>query len=291
MRIGIVGAENSHCAQIAKALNVEKGVPDCEVTHVWGETPEFAAKAAEEGSIPTIVDNYTDMIGAVDGIVVDHRDGADHLPAAHPFVEAGIPVFVDKPFCTDLDEGIKFVRFARKKGVAITSYSVLSLQMSALKFAQEIGAIGALRSLVTAGPVDIDSEYSGVFFYAIHQVDLICSLIDAAPLQVAALRHGDDGIASISFESGPLAVVNCLKDWYPAGFLATAYGDEKVCHSPLPFDDKTYLAGIRRFCDMFASGKEPAPPAAYLRPVAILQAMRQSFDTGRPVDVAPVPEF
>ncbi len=43
MRIGIVGAENSHTVAIAKTLNVDNAVPGFEVTHVWGETPEFAA--------------------------------------------------------------------------------------------------------------------------------------------------------------------------------------------------------------------------------------------------------
>ena len=55
MRIGIIGAENSHTAAIGKTLNVDHEVPGFEVTHVWGETPEFAAKAAAEGAIPNIV--------------------------------------------------------------------------------------------------------------------------------------------------------------------------------------------------------------------------------------------
>ena len=42
MRIGIVGSENSHTIAIAKTLNIEKAVPGFEVTHVWGETVEFA---------------------------------------------------------------------------------------------------------------------------------------------------------------------------------------------------------------------------------------------------------
>ncbi len=58
MRIGIVGAENSHCAHIAKSLNVEGSLPGCEVTHVWGETPEFAAKAAAGHSLLSFDEMY-----------------------------------------------------------------------------------------------------------------------------------------------------------------------------------------------------------------------------------------
>jgi predicted dehydrogenase len=291
MRIGIVGAENSHTVAIAKTLNVDKAVPGFEVTHVWGETPEFAAKASENGPIANVVVDYQEMIGKVDAVLVDHRHGKYHLEAARPFVAAGMPVFVDKPFSTDLEEGIEFARFAKAKGVPITSYSVLSLQQSALSFAEDMKGIGALRSLVTAGPVDIESQYGGVFFYGVHQVDLICSLVSAAPVSISTVRKGNDGIATVIFDSGAFAIVHCMKDAWGAGFLATAYGSERVIHATLGFDENAYLAGIKRFCTMFETGIEPARPADYLRPVAVLAAMQRSFDTGKPADVAAVPEI
>ncbi len=292
MRIGIVGAENTHTVHIAKSLNVDKDVPGCEITHVWGETPEFAAKAAEEGCIPNIVEDLTEMIGAVDGAVVDHRHAKHHLPAARPFVEAGIPVFVDKPFCIDLNEGVEFVRFAKGQGVAIASYSVLSLQRSVRDFAERLKGLGSLRSLVTAGPGDVDDPNGGVYFYGIHQVDLVCALLKRPAVSVTATRHGDDGVAAVTFEGGPMVVVSLLKDWWAGGFTATAFGEEGegVQHSALAFDEKMYLTGIQRFCRMFETGEEPIPPAAYLQPVAILAAMQESFETGRPVAARGVPE-
>jgi len=291
MRIGIVGSENSHTIAIAKSLNIAKEVPGFEVTHVWGETAELAQKASKEGQIPNIVQDPPEMIGHVDAVMVDHRHGKYHLPAARPFVEAGLPVFVDKPFCTDLEEGIEFVRFARAKKVPIASYSSVPLQQSSIQFGKEMTNLGKIRALVTAGPAEIESQYGGVFFYGIHQVDLICSLLDAVPLHVTTVRHRDDGVAVITFENGPIVVVNCLKEWWGAGFTAAAYGDEGAHYSALPSDENGYLSGIKRFCEMFATGKEPAPPRAYLRPVAILTAMQESFDTGKPAAVAPVPEL
>ena len=82
MNIGIVGAENSHTAAIAKVINVEKRVRGFKVTHVWGETPQFARAAAAAGEIPHIVKQPQDMIGQVDAVALDHRHGKDHLPAA-----------------------------------------------------------------------------------------------------------------------------------------------------------------------------------------------------------------
>ncbi len=291
MRIGIVGAENSHTVAIAKTLNTERAVPGFEVTYVWGETPELAAKASEDGRIPNVVADSQEMLGKVDAVLVDHRHGKYHLEAARPFVEAGVPVFVDKPLTTDLDEGIAFVRLAKAKKVPVTSYSVLSLQQSSLAFAEEMKGIGSLRSLVTAGPVDIESQYGGVFFYAVHQVDLICNLVEATPTSVSTVRQGKDGIATLTFDSGAFAVVHCLKDGWGAGFLATAYGSEKVAHATLGFDQNAYLSGIKRFCTMFETKVEPVPPATYLRPVAVLAAMQKSFDTKRAMRVKRIPKL
>lgn len=291
MRIGIVGAENSHCAHIAKSLNLEKDLPGWEVTHVWGETPEFAAKAARDGAIRNIVQDYAEMIGQIDGVVVDHRDGKYHLAAARPFVAAGIPAFIDKPFCTDLDEGIEFVRFARSRGTPITSFSVVSLQSSVLGFNEAARKLGRLRAMVTEGPCDVESGYGGVFFYGIHQVEMVCNLLNAKPLQVSTMRHGEDAVATVTFESGPVVTFVLLKDVWSPGFTATAYGDGGAHYAELPFDQKMYVAGIQIFCEMFAARREPLPPRAYLRPVAMLEAMRTSLQTGKPERVRAVPEL
>ena len=37
IRIGIIGAENSHCAAVAGLINKRKQVPGCKVVAVWGE--------------------------------------------------------------------------------------------------------------------------------------------------------------------------------------------------------------------------------------------------------------
>ena len=105
LNIGIVGAENSHTAAIAKVLNVEKRVRGVRVTHVWGETDQYAQAAATAGQIPHIVRTPEELIGQVDAAVVDHRHGKEHLPAARSLLEAKIPLFIDKPFCYRQAEG------------------------------------------------------------------------------------------------------------------------------------------------------------------------------------------
>ncbi len=292
MRIGIVGAESSHTSIIARLLNTDQAVPGATVSHVWGESDEFARKAAREGEIPCIVRDAVEMIGHVDAVVVDHRDGKHHATAAKLFLEAGLPVFIDKPFCTDLAEGLELVRFARAKGAAITSFSTLPLESSSREFLGHLQEIGRLRAIVTAGPCDIDGPYSGVFFYGVHQVEMMLSCVGSEPVSVTTARSGADGVATVTFESGVIASLNCLQDWWGGGgFHAFACGEEGTHTAHLTSEEKPFLTGVKLFCGMFETGVEPVPPQHYLTGVAVLAAMRESFAAGAPVTVHRVPEL
>jgi maltose-binding protein MalE len=81
IRIGIIGAENGHTIKFGKLFNIERKFPGVEVKYVWGETDEFAKKAAENGKIPDIIKDPMDMMGKIDALVVNHRHPKYHLKA------------------------------------------------------------------------------------------------------------------------------------------------------------------------------------------------------------------
>ena len=170
MNIGIIGAENSHTLVVAKTLNVDRRVRGATVTHVWGETRAFAEKAAAEGKIPTIVADPKQMLGEVDGVMVDHRDGKYHIPAIRPFVKAGVPVFVDKPMTCSLAEAKRFLKLRREQKVPVTTMSSIVLQPWAKELKTKLRAIGRVRALHLHGPGEYKSKYGGIWFYGIHQV-------------------------------------------------------------------------------------------------------------------------
>ena len=66
IRIGIIGAENSHTAGYGRLFNIDKKFPGVEVLYVWGETDEFARAAMEKGKIPNQVKDPNEMLGKID---------------------------------------------------------------------------------------------------------------------------------------------------------------------------------------------------------------------------------
>jgi predicted dehydrogenase len=287
MRIGIVGAENSHTAAIAKTLNINKAIADVGVTAVWGETEAFATKAAELGRIPTIVKNPADMIGEIDAVITDHRHAQHHLPAMQPFLNARIPMFVDKPFCYRLAEGSEFLTQAKKAGVPVVSGSSVPWQQSFVAFRDLIRG-AKVYGLDSIGPCDVHSPYGNIFFYGIHQVDCLVELggmdVEAARLTEFSPKRA---IAQVYWKSGLMATMQCIDSW-DTGFQFAATTSIGPVGVRIREDADPHLALIKLFVEMVKSGKEPISHRRILTPIAVLEALEKSQDSGKIEKVAAV---
>lgn len=279
MKIGIIGAENSHTIAIATILNVEKKIKDCSVEYVWGETHEFAKEAAKKGKIPKVVKDPSDMLGKVDAVCVDHRHAKFHLKAVKPFVEKGIPTFVDKPFCYRASEGKAFLALAKKKGTPVTSFSVLTHQASFAAFTKKLPEIGPLLSASTYGPCDLKSQWGGVFFYGIHQVDMVLHAFGFDVASVLISKNGLNATGQLFYPSGLIVTMALIKEGSP-GFGIGAVGAKGTLGTSIKMDKSPYLTGVKAFVNMFKSRKEPLTYEQMLKPVQVLEALEKSVKSG-----------
>lgn len=282
--IGIIGAENSHTVAIAKTINIDRLVPGFSVTHVWGETPGDAKDAQERGLIPNIVEEPEDLIGQVDAAIVDHRHPKYHLPAVRPLLEAKIPLFVDKPFCYRLDEGKEFLARARELDVPVCSFSVLPKQASFAQLQEDVRELGRIISVVSTGPCDIDSEYGGVFFYGIHQVDMVVRLLDQDITHVQLNRGRQNHTATLYSASGAISTMNLIGEGR-VGFHVSVIGENGRTDRVIGYDENTYLTGVLDFCHMFSMGETDETDGSILTPVAVLEALEKSQESGEKVEV------
>ncbi len=288
MKIGIVGAENGHTTGFAKVLNVDKSIRGARVTQVWGETRALARKAAAAGAIPQIVGAPEDLIGHVDGAVVDHRHAGLHLPAARPLLEAGIPLFIDKPFCYRVDEGRRFLARAAELQVPVCSFSAMHKHESFRALQRDMRRLGRIHAVVTTGACDIKSRWGGIFFYGIHQVDMALRLLGYQPRTVQVIRgKGRNHAAMLRFDDGVVAVMNLIGAG-AAQFHVSVIGEKGRLDRPVTYDQSPYLRAVQAFTTMFKSGKGPETVQSMLVPIAVLEALEKSVASGKTEKVKPV---
>ena len=283
-KLGIVGAENSHSYQIAKLCNIKKAVP-IRVPVIWGETAKFAKYSAEVGEIPAIVKDWRDMLGQVDGVMIDHRHPGPHYEVAEFFVQNKVPTFVDKPFTWKLSDAKKLLDLADKKKCPIVTFSAIPIQPPFKAFKKALAKSGTLRALNVTGPVDMKSKYGGVFFYGIHQVDSIIDLLGVEVKSVFVHKGKPNGVATFMYKDGTVATMNCIKEG-GGGFYWTACTDKGIVTYNGERDPDPYIPSVKLIQSFLKSKKNPFPRERMLAPIAVLAAMQKSLDTGKPVNVA-----
>lgn len=278
IRIGIIGAENSHTRGFGKLFNIDKSFPGVEVKYVWGETEAFAKDAMERGGIPNMVKDPKEMMGKIDALIVDHRHAKYHLEAATPFVKEGIPTFVDKPFCYRLEEGRKFLEMARKAGTPVTSYSSISHSEDTLDLKAQLQEIGAINQLVRTGPVELDSQYGGVFFYGVHIVQPLLYMFDQKIEKVRITQNGGNSGASLVFDNGMLASLVFTTKKY--GWQTLVETDEGLIELKSRVEAAKPGKNYVDMVEMFRTGKEPRSHENILEGVAVLEALERSVNSG-----------
>ena len=274
VQIGIIGAENSHTIGFGKMFNVEKKFPGVEVKYVWGESDEFASNAASKGSIPNIVKDPKEMMGKINALIVDHRHAKYHLKAAIPFIKAGIPTFIDKPFCYRAAEGKEFLELARKHGTPITSYSSIAHSNSTVDIKKQIESMEKINQVVRYGPLDMDSKYGGIFFYGVHLVQPLMNMFGEDIERVRVTRNGQNGSANLVFSSGLFATLvfkNLAYDWET--FVETKEG---LIELKSRVEESDPAINYVDMVHMFRTGKEPRSHQSILNCVSVLEALEKS---------------
>ena len=274
IQIGIIGAENSHTIGFGKMFNVEKKFPGVEVKYVWGETDEFASNAASKGSIPNIVKDPKEMLGKIDALIVDHRHAKYHLKAAIPFIKAGIPTFIDKPFCYRAAEGKEFLELAQKHGTPVTSYSSIAHSNATFDIKKQIESMEKINQVVRYGPLDMDSKYGGIFFYGVHLVQPLMNMFGEDIERVRVTRNGQNGSANLVFSSGLFATLvfkNLAYDWET--FVETKEG---LVELKSRVEESDPAINYVDMVHMFRTGKEPRSHQSILNCVSVLEALEKS---------------
>lgn len=191
-KVAILGCENSHANQFLKAVINENLVPDVEFVGVYSHEPEAAAKLSETFGVP-VAQSYDEFVGKVDGIIITARHGDNHYKYAKPYLNCGIPIFIDKPITCTEEDAKAFMADLKANNVPVSGGSVCVYN----EFVQELKTIVAEKTFgdVNGGflraPINMDNPHGGFFFYTQHLVQVMMEIFGNYPETVRAWQKGD----------------------------------------------------------------------------------------------------
>ncbi len=280
-RIGILGTDNSHSIAFSRLINVDKRFPEYEVVAVFGQEEERTKEVAEKGKIKTIVEDPEKMLDMVDMAIVDFRHGDLHAKYALPFIEKGIPTFVDKPFALKTSDAQRMLQTAKQNGTYISSFSTVRWSDEVREFCTGFAKIGKILGGATAGPGSASSQYGGFGFYGIHAIELLTHTMADRVITASAIQEGNAVAGTVTTESGTMFSIQVAGGL--SRFRAVAFGEKENLSLRTGGD---YGNGLKMFFDGLKEGKPPLVFEDLFEPVAIIEAMEESMkQNGRQVSL------
>ncbi len=288
IRLGILDFDTSHAVEFTKRLNhkdiaKDQWVDGAEVVVGCPGTSQLAPQRIKEYTpvleklgVP-LVDKPEQMIGKVDGMLIESLEGGPHLERARPFLEAGVPCFIDKPFTCSLADAREIVRLADKKGVPVFSASSLRYAPELAQYVADEEKHGKILGALAYGPSPLSEDPKrnpGLFHYGIHAVEILYTVMGPGCQRVVCAHEKDVDVVTGQWKDGRVATVRGIragKSDY--GCLAfTAKGVQ-----PVPIGTAyIYRELLKKIVEMFRTKKAPLDPAVTVEMVGFMEAALKS---------------
>jgi virulence factor len=284
IKLGMLDFDTSHSVEFTKRLNhkaigrdqwVEgaKVVVGCPGTSEV--SPEVISKYRSEVEQlgVRIVAKAEDMIGQVDGMLIESQGGGVHLERARPFLEAGIPCFIDKPFACDVADARQLVALSKKKDAPIFSASSLRFAPEVVSFL-EGGRHGKLIGAVTYGQASLHPKNPGFFHYGIHAVETLYTLMGHGCKRVQCMHEIGADVVSGQWQEGRIASIRGIRAG-ATGFGFLAFTERGIFPVQISFQF-IYRELLKKVVEFFEKKQAPVEAGVMVEIVAFIEAALKS---------------
>lgn len=250
IKIGLVNLDTSHPKSFSAYLNSGNRARYAAVFNDGfrgdDEVEGFMKMAGVEKRCSTI----RELAGCVDIGFIQGCNWDKHPEQIQPFLDAGKPVYIDKPMVGNLADCKKLEKLAQKGAKILAGASV--------RYAEEI-TVFLRKPESERGKILTIFGTSGVdeFFYAINIVEAIHELSKSRPASAKFVgrTHVEGGLCEtffVTFENGVTAMYNsCIGPWHPLHLvIMTTKGTY-----PISFDSKKFPQPLlNHICDYMETG-------------------------------------
>jgi len=253
------------------------GIAGAHVTHVWCEDPKAARLVSKASLVPNVMTEATDLIGLVDAVIIATDRGEEHVSRARPFIEAGLPVFIDKPLTDNEADLRQFVRW-HKQGNAILSTSCMRYSREYADCLAKIAAIGELRLMT----MTVSKSWER---YGIHALEGVYPFLKPGGWREVANTGTDAAnVVHVHHASGVEVVLAAVSDMYGAFGCLNLYGTKGTLAGTFTDTFYAFKAQLEQFIQYLRSGVPPFPFAETIELTKIIIAgIRSRNESGRKV--------
>lgn len=285
LRLGLIGLDTSHVIAFTKVLNDAKNkahVKGAKVVAAFkGGSPDIPSSADRiDGFTKTlredfgvkIYDSIEEMCRHVDAVLLESVDGRPHWRQAKPVIDAGKPLFIDKPMAGSLREVLKIFTHADKHGVPVFSSS--SLRYGKATQAVRNGSIGDVHHALTGSPASREPHHPDLFWYGVHGCESLFTIMGPGCRKVRRTETADGKIEVTGFWQGNRFGIFRERK----GYGGVAHGSKGKDENVGRYDG--YAPLIAEVVKFFQTGEAPFPAMETIELFAFMEAADESKRRG-----------
>jgi predicted dehydrogenase len=214
----------------------------------------------------------------IDAVMIESVDSGVHLERSLPFIEAGLPLFVDKPFAPTLAEARQLVEAAQRRGVPLLSASALRYCPEVLEVQARAEELGPVLGVDAYTPAPLHRRNPGLLHYGVHGVETVYALMGTGCRSVRCVFADEAEVVVGRWRDGRLGTVRgTRRGSYAMGFVCFC---EKGVAPAQVVIGRLYRDLLVEVVAMFRSGRSPLSAEELLEPIAFQEAALRSKEGG-----------
>jgi len=279
LRAGLIGLDTSHVVAFTSQINstdegpmgkvkvvaaYRGGSPDLPIS---GNRIDGFTKTLQEKHGIEIVDSIDELLKRVDVVLLESVDGRPHLEQARPVIQAGKPLFIDKPIAASLEDVIEIYELAAKHKVPCFSSSSLRFreELQSLRGGNE--EIGDIVRCDVGGSLSALPGHPELAFYGIHGIEMLFTVMEPG---CETVTWQEDGLVKGVWKDGRIGTFKKG----PNVVEVTGIKGTTQCGGG------NYGGLLTAMCTFFETGEPPVPPEETINLFAFIVAAQKSKDNG-----------
>ncbi len=296
IRLGMIGLDTSHVIAFTRFLNDPDNpnhVPGAKIVAGYkGGSPDIPSSAnrvdkytktlKEEWGV-TIYDTIPELCKHVEGVLIESVDGRPHLEQAKHVIEAGLPMFIDKPVAGSFEDVLQIAKLAKEAGVPWFGGSSLRW-WSGVQEAIDPENVGEVLGCDAYSPCSLEPHHPDLFWYGVHGMSILYAAMGTGCQTVTRASTDNFELVTGVWDDGRIGTFRGTRKG-KHGYGATVFGTKAI----KTVEGHSYKGLVKQIVKFFQTKEPPISPEEIVEQYAFMEAADWSKEKGGvPVEI---PEY